>query len=282
MPTPYRLAFGIALALALPDSQAFARWIKVPVEVQIGERIEPVGKLPDSAADQLREEIGSDVAVGYFYKYYNGWLCDFWRSGGKHVVFSDDRYWNLTPEGWELLIGNKEPTSVYPVPFFYRYPPGVLLIGFLVIASGLAGWFFRSDRENAQALLRDPDYQAAAELLGRAPPAEPGTEIPSAVPAENAFQKALELLVARGVNPNEAELNLKLIQRVIVAERDENIDSWMAAASQLEHEGEWEKSSEVYRKLAKVLAESDRRREYVQNCLASIEEKQSDSESEMG
>lgn len=70
-----------------------------------------------------------------------------------------------------------------------------------------------------------------------------------------------------------AETNLRKIADAILANTNSQIDEAFAVASQLDQDGEWDKSAAMYSQLISSLPHNDDRLTCARNCLASINDK---------
>jgi hypothetical protein len=124
-----------------------------------------------------------------------------------------------------------------------------------------------------EALLKDDRYRSATEkLIG--PAGADATSNADPRPYEEKFLEAVRYLVGEGIPQTKAEANLAKIANVVEASHQQQIDQLLAVAAQLDQEGEWDKSMELYRSLIDHLPQGDDRAKYAEQCIATIEENQ--------
>src|SRR5262249_20756020 len=135
-----------------------------------GEIIKHVADIPSPAKEALAVELGKDVkrgiqpAVGFAYKYWGIFWLDFWTWDGRFGVYDDGDFWQFQP-GVVAGFLNVEESSLTP-PFFYRFPPGLVIIAGFILLGVLTAIFRKSPVQKAKVLIEDVRYQRALEIIG--------------------------------------------------------------------------------------------------------------------
>src|SRR5262245_23289354 len=216
------LALGLTLVLAQPHT-ASAKGI---VLITHGETVQHIAEFPPAEKDKLRAEIrqfaGRDVqpSVGYAYKYWGIFWLDFWTWDGRFCIYEDKTLWGEPPVGLLAERLGVSEGSLTP-PFFYRFPPGLLIIAGFILLGVLAAVFKKSSVQNAKVLVEDVRYQRALEIIAEElrkeeeaakAHAAAGTQPAAAeVPSLTPFDAAVEYLVSQGIPRGEAQANLATI-----------------------------------------------------------------------
>ncbi|MFM8221726.1 MAG: hypothetical protein ACKOJF_22680, partial [Planctomycetaceae bacterium] len=90
--------------------------------------------------------LGHSVKVAFLYSRAHFCWLDVWTWNGRHVLRSGDRYWDVRPEGWQLMLG-EQPAKLYGTPLRYRFP--ILPVGLGLLLAG--GWvkerFFKAEQQ---------------------------------------------------------------------------------------------------------------------------------------
>src|SRR5437879_1028643 len=120
MPRPLFASLALLAFLGLP-SGAEAKIILIThgdTVKHLGDvRTDPQVKLP---ADK----------VGFKYSHFGIFWLDLWTWGGEYCLYAEKEYWPI-PE--ELAAALLQPSGATPgKPFFYRVPPGLAIVVFLV------------------------------------------------------------------------------------------------------------------------------------------------------
>jgi len=214
-------------AMLLAPSQAEAR--RKLVFITHGDAIEELADVPTQFRIELQQATGAKepLKVGYFYSGFGVFGLDIWTWGGTYCLTADDTYWPLTDEQMIKLLGHA-PSR----PWNYSYPPGLFLLGVLIGGGTVYTIQQRKKAAAAQAqleqLLQDPRYKQAVEQFiddmqssqaaeeGAEAPAE-GNEAEEAARGEEAFNRAVQYLVDRGIEREEATKNLGLLLNALAA-----------------------------------------------------------------
>jgi hypothetical protein len=177
-----------------------------------GEKITHLCDLLPEAKQEVRQELRQDVAVGYKYHFFQLYYCDVWTWGGEYVLFNGNKYWKVPEEAFVELAGMS--TSDLGKPFLYRFPPGLLILGGIIVA-WICGNLLVRARDRGKRLMHDPKYQEALRILAeevkKADPDGSAAEQQRAAALEHALVTAAKYLEGQGIPPHEAEANLKLI-----------------------------------------------------------------------
>jgi hypothetical protein len=207
-----RFALGIVAVLFGWPATAKA----IPIIITSGETIVHLQDLPAAAKQEVRKELQCEPAVGFVYSHFGVFWCDLWTWNGRYVLYKDQKYWEIKPEGFQALLGKSE--EELGKPFLYRFPLGLLILAGLVGVGILCQIFIKSDEERVKKMLQDHRYQHAVELLTPPaneppPPVEQPPDTPS--PQEKRYEAAVEYLVTEGIDRRKAEAHLLLIMQTL-------------------------------------------------------------------
>jgi hypothetical protein len=177
-----------------------------------GEKITHLCDLLPEPRKEVRQELRQDVAVGYKYHSFQLYHCDVWTWGGEYVLFNGTKYWKVPEEAFVELAGKS--TSDLGKPFFYRFPPGLLILGGIVVA-WICGNLLVRAKDRSKRLMHDPRYQEALRILAeevkKADPDVSAPEPQREAAFDHGLAAAVNYLQGQGVPPHEAEANLKVI-----------------------------------------------------------------------
>ena len=223
-------------ATLLAPSQAEAR--RGIVFITHGDAIEELADVPSQYRDQLQELTGTKqpLKVGYFYSGFGVFGLDIWTWGGTYCLTAGDQYWPLEDQQVKQLLG-----SAPSRPWNYSFPPGLFLVGGLIGVVSVYSIHTRKKTAAMQAhlaqLADDPRYKQALEQFlhemqppeapaeGDADQAEPlRPEVnpeAEATRGEEAFNRAVQYLVDRGVQREEATKNLGLLLAALAIDGQE-------------------------------------------------------------
>lgn len=126
-----------------------------------GDTISHVGDINNSKGT-LAHFGGRPDGVGYKYTFYGLMLIDFWRDGGQFCVYKDEEYFAISNAEAASLLGIPED-ELY-TPFLYRFPPGLLILGILLMLGLFTNAVVRINRKE------EPDavtqvYREALEVF---------------------------------------------------------------------------------------------------------------------
>ena len=202
----------LAAAVAGPSrAEAF-------VLITRGETIKHVGDVVPAMKPALPPDLGGDAAVGYRYRYFGIFWIDLWTWEGEYCLYKDKRYAKLTPAVAAGFLDKTE--SELSTPFFYRFPPGLLILGGIAALAVVGTIMDRRSKNKLQLLTEDPKYMRALEVLAeqtrkaeaaQATAQTPGGAGPAVSPADAGYEAAVVYLVNEGVPREEAERNLRLL-----------------------------------------------------------------------
>jgi hypothetical protein len=220
-PRYLRRVLLVLVAVAAFPGKAEAK--RIPIFFGWGDNISHMRDLPSEVKQEVRRELGHDVAVGFKYNRFHIFWLDIWTWGGSHVLYSGDRYWELPPADWKEIVGG-EGSEGLGKPFLYRFPLGLTLLVCVVAIVGagkvLGSWAFPSEETRVRRLFQDERYRQAVRAYGEkmSPPGGPSRiEGSQEGDPKVAFAAAVDFLRGQGVPPAEAEKNLLLILRVLDA-----------------------------------------------------------------
>lgn len=213
---------------------------KLPLLFTHGDSIKHLGDVPQNMQADLQRMTGANSVprIGYFHGQFGVFWLDLWTWGGKYCLYADNTYWELEPAQAALLLGVSE--NQLARPFFYRFPPGLLILCGLGIVVGISSWRTKRQQralaERVQGLLDDSRYkraleiieehhkrraaqaeQAAAEKPADAPPDRMALPATPAADDDGGFGAAVQHLVDNGIDRPEAEQNLGLLLHTLLA-----------------------------------------------------------------
>lgn len=209
---PCALRWTIALGMSVGGVAQAAR---IPIGVVYGTKqtIVKACDLPVEFKAAVRNKLGTNVAVGFFYSSAQLFWCDVWTWGGKFVLFQGDHYWEVPDDLLSEAIG-KEKFAGLSKPWSYHVPLGWLIIGGFVALCVLSAYFLPSDEERLKALMKNPMYMAALEKF-HAKRMEAAADPTEQVKA--GYQAALQHLLDSGVSEKKANANLTLLVQYAIA-----------------------------------------------------------------
>jgi hypothetical protein len=220
------LPFLFALLLFDP-SRAQA----IPVLITSGDSFIYVGEVTDELKAVVRKETKVDAAVGYKYSHFGIFWLALWTWGGEYCLYKDNQYWKLTPAQAAVFL--KKPESELSVPFWYRFPPGLLIVIGIVVLSSVAAVIRKRPEKKLKKLLGDVRYQKALEIYSgqleketaaaqekATAAAEQGGQPNAEAPEdpgrfERAYEAAIQHLTGEGVPRQEAEQNFTLVLNAV-------------------------------------------------------------------
>jgi hypothetical protein len=220
----------------------------------------------------VNKELGADVSIGFLYERFHVFWSDVWTWNGRYVLFAGDRYWEPEPEAWQQLLGS-DVADQFAKPILYRIPFGSGVLLMLCSVWVAKKRFVKSEVQKVDALLREYRYRAASEILF-GPVSGHATSNADPRSYEEKFHEAVRYLVGQGISAAKAEANLAMIVKVIEGSRQQQVDQLLAVAIQLEQDGEWDKSVEVYSSVVDYLPNGDERAAFAKQRIAAITENQ--------
>ncbi|MEM7152653.1 MAG: hypothetical protein AAF799_07415 [Myxococcota bacterium] len=210
MPRPLaRLLPLVALLvvfLAQRDAQARKRGL---VLITSGDSITHVADLDPEVAKALEEEIGPGVAVGYKYEQFGLFFVELWSWDGEFVLYRDDEFWTGEPAKIAEAAGVSSIDELKK-PFTYTVPPGLIVIGVLVVGfivfSLVSGGDDDEDEDEDEAASIDPNHPLAADPRYQQALALYNNNV--VAPHEQRLEWAVAHLTAQGIPDPEARANL--------------------------------------------------------------------------
>jgi hypothetical protein len=217
----------LAGVLLFSPSQASA----VPILITSGEQFSYLGEVPAELKAAIRADTKADPAVGYKYSHFGIFWLALWTWDGDYCLYQGNKYWKLTPAQAAILL--KKPEAELSKPFWYRFPPGLLVVGGLVAFSVAAGVLSQRPQKKLKKLFADARYQKALEVFSAqmeketaaaqqkaAATADQGGQSSEEVPddpgrQERAFEAAVQHLMSEGIPKDEAEKNLTLMLNAV-------------------------------------------------------------------
>ena len=205
------------------------------VLVTSGETVKHVADLAEEQKESVETLSGTKPAIGFRYSYGGIFWLDFWTWDGEYCLFVKEgdkwRYEPLEPAEAAELAGSKE--GELPRPIFYTFPPGLLLVGAIVVIwIGVTLAKRSKDKQfsrHLESVMNDPRYKRAMEIIqeeiDREPVADDFTDGDADDLAEDeetdGFQQAVWYLTSRGVSKEEAEQNLIMLLTVMATYDEE-------------------------------------------------------------
>ncbi len=232
----FTLPFFFALAVvALSPSEAHARGRGLVV-ITWGEDIKHVEDIPPEIKPILQEKLSGNWAVGYKYRSFGVFWLDLWTWDGRLCLYQGDRYSPLEPRQAALLLNKSE--RELSKPFFYMFPPGLLIVLALAAIAIPIKFLGKSDEqelnERLAQIATDSRYKEALEIVADETGNAGASEAPEgdgsragdpesqAVHFQSAFEKGVEHLVEQGIERSEADENLRLLLAVLMADAKES------------------------------------------------------------
>jgi hypothetical protein len=191
-----------------------------------GDTIKHLGDILDpTEKQQLQQAYGFVPAVGFKYSYFGIFWLDLWTWGGEHCYYRDKNYEPIPKDRAAKMLG-KSPGDLKP-PFLYTFPPGLLVLGGIVLISIPIVIANKAKENRVKALFADERYRAALEQLGQpqarhaeamarweedarlareANQPEPPQPVPPA--SDAGYEEAVMSLVREGIPREEAESKL--------------------------------------------------------------------------
>ena len=223
-----RLASRI-FALAIATCAAWPDTVSAAVLITRGDTVKHIADIPSPAKELVVAMLQRDgngnrnvqPAVGFAYKYWGIFWIDFWTWDGRFCIYEDRTVYGEPPVAFLAGLLNVSEAELTP-PFFYRFPPGLLIIAGFILLGVLCAVFKKSPIQRQKALVEDVRYQRAVEIIAEelqkeenaakthaANPDAPATA--ETIPSLTPFDTAVEYLVREGIPRDEAQANLALI-----------------------------------------------------------------------
>lgn len=139
----------------------------------------------------------ANPALGFRYDYIGAFWIEVWTWNGTYCLYEGRRARPIPPAQAAELLGVS--VDELPKPFAYRFPPGLLAIGGLILLS-TAGRLLRQRRQQRlETAQGDPRYQQALQLY------QQGRQ------TEDAFEEAVVYLEREGIPRGEAMKTLRAL-----------------------------------------------------------------------
>jgi hypothetical protein len=199
-----------------------------------GTTVKPIGEVVNKEGGQGLKNMPAGLGVGYCYNYAGLFWIEFWTWGGSYCLHEPNRRpIRISREQAAALLDRDAETL--EKPFAYKYPPGLLLVGGIVLLSIPFALRNRSAERRMRALFADEYYRRAlaiidqhqarqdasmaeweelvqrARLAGQPEPPKPAPPLFDA-----GFEEAVLSLLREGIARDVAERNL----RAMLAYRD--------------------------------------------------------------
>jgi hypothetical protein len=229
-----------------------------------------VADLPADVREQLRQQTGLNLAVGFYYRRWSLFTeaFAFWTWDGKYVLFQGDRGFQPTDEELVAWLGKEQYDSLGK-PFAYRFPPGLVTVVGLVVAIVVLVRLFPTTQARLKRLSRDHKYVEAMQVYGKNLPE--GAE-PSAEEKERALATAVQTLQSQGISATTARANLRLILGEIDRQRSYELRNQAVIH---EENGEWDQAAEHYEQAARLRLEWDKGDcAFLLGCVQRVRDKQ--------
>lgn len=160
------------------------------------------------AATVPAEFNGSADGVGFKYAWWGIFFVDFWRSDGEYCIHKGGQYHVISRTEAAALLG--VPENELAAPFLYRFPPGFIGLGLVVLCGIFWAVALRTNRTPADPI--GQSYRLALEIYRET--MRKNEERRADAKARNEFadeadpwDAALAVLMAAGIDKTEAEDN---------------------------------------------------------------------------
>ena len=210
MPRPLTRLLPLVALLVVFFTQAEAHAKKGLVLITSGDSITHVADLDPEVAKAIESDVGPGVAVGYKYEQFGLFFLEIWSWDGEFVLYRDDEFWTGEPQMIAEAAGVSSLDELSK-PFTYTVPPGLIVIGVLVIGFIVFSLVSGDDEDEDEdeeptidpnhPLLADPRYQQALQLYNNN----------QVAPHEQRLEWAVAHLTAQGIGDAEARANLMQI-----------------------------------------------------------------------
>jgi hypothetical protein len=198
---------AVATALSWPADSFAAKVVLITRGdsfSHLGEMTAKNGPAPMPGIDRM--------SVGYKYSYVGVFWLDLWRYDGEYCLYQDKEYVPIPKELAAVFLGVKE--DQISEPFFYHLPPGLIIVGVLVVFGVGAVIAKQIRKQKVMALVNDPRYRQALDVFRQQVDANEAAKQAAAEknepPPENQpipWEAAMDHLVASGIERPEAEQN---------------------------------------------------------------------------
>jgi len=111
---------------------------------------------------RLGDVPGKGLSVGYHYQYAGLFWVEFWTWDGFYCVYADGQQPARITEAHAAELLDQEVKDLEK-PFAYRFPPGLLLVGVIVLLSVPLRLLRRRSSQRIQAFRAQQAQQRVAE-----------------------------------------------------------------------------------------------------------------------
>src|SRR4051812_38547588 len=179
------------------------------IVITSGTTIKHIGEITEEKRQEMRKgprQVGqlgpraalmTDPQVGFRYQSFDVFWIPLWTWNGSYCLYQGRTEAPIPPEKAADYLGRS--VDELHKPFAYRYPPGLLILGGILLISIPAGLLKRRGEVKTHALLADPRYQQALQMYRQ------GAQ------SEAAFEDAVLSLEREGISRNEAVRNLRAL-----------------------------------------------------------------------
>jgi hypothetical protein len=215
----------------------------------------------------VRQELGCEPRVAFLYRHWYVFRdgFDFWTANGRFVLYDNGRYWNISRENLDQLLG--PDAARLSTPWHYWIPPGLATCIGLVVLVGVMIYFSAQSRANR--LSQKGIYQEALQVYVQN---LPGEEEPDREAKMKALAAGVEFLRNSGIAEDKAERSLRLL--VGEMERGQSYE-FRNRAVEYEQAGHWDQAIENYEQAARLREEWDGKDyDFLQKCIERVRKKQ--------
>jgi hypothetical protein len=244
----------------------------------VGEEIDFTANVPEEFREELESSIGSGVRIGHYSKrFYLALPLEIWAWDGRFVLYHNEHlkeYVKPDREQWHAVLGTA-PEKLYSTPTRYRFPPGIVVIGCVVVGgliwSRAKCWFGVPDGQVAvsvEMLLQDARFAEAMNIYVNAC-GERGNPL---LIFPDALRDAVQFLVeTHDVDPSVAEAYMLGILEYCARGEADDLRS---QAGDDEHSKDYEAARSAYAQAADLLERWDPKdSEFLRKCERRAEMK---------
>lgn len=120
----------------------------IPIIVGGGEDISFVRELPAAGKKYAAKKYPKGIKVGMKYSVFHVFFVNVWTWNGKYVLFDDKGYAEPNAKEWDKLLG-KGGEKKLKKPFWYKFPPGAVIIASLLALVAVAAILMRNSAGDA-------------------------------------------------------------------------------------------------------------------------------------
>jgi hypothetical protein len=207
-----------------------------------GDTIKNLGSVNHPGMQEELRKLGkSTQSVGFKYSYFGIFWIDFWTWGGEYCLYQGNQYHPIPKEAAAQCLGKS--VGELSTPFWYTFPPGLVIIGAIVLIAIPCVMIANAKQRRVKALFNDDRYLKAMELLtlpqvryheamtkwevesAAAREASQPEPSPPEPPAPDAgHEEAITSLVREGIPREEAEQNLQAMFEHIAQQQQQQVD----------------------------------------------------------